>query len=107
MPTPATPLTHKERMAQRRAEQLARKSTTFVTTRPKLRALVADHRANIAAQNKERKLAGERPLSDRLPSQNIIVTGKYTPHQGKRECERRLARMQASELPAVEYREAA
>jgi hypothetical protein len=96
------PLSHKERMAKRRAGQLARESATLVMTQPKFRGLVAAHKAHIAAQNEERAAKGEPPLSNRMPARNIILCSKYMPHQGKRECERRQRAM-----GSVQYAEAA
>lgn len=93
-------LAHKERMAKRRAEQLARVSSAIVLTQQKWRGLVAQLRAE--NDSRPRDADGKLPPPKKLPAVNVILTSKYMPHQGKRECARR--RMAGA---TVQYAEAA
>jgi hypothetical protein len=85
---------HKQEMAERRARQSAQTSTTLVMTRDRFRQFMAGQRAAYP----------DRAVVPR-PARNIIITSRYMPHQGKRECERRRAVEVVQ--PVVQYAEAA
>lgn len=80
-------LAHKERMAKRRAEQRARVSTTIVLTQQKWRGIAAQLRAE--NDRRPRDADGKLLPRKKFPAVNVILTSKYMPHQGKRECARR------------------
>ncbi len=93
-------LIHKVRMIERRAAQVARKSTTLVMTRPKWRGIVSALKADIERANNEREHPLDKPIVYRKPAVSVVLVSKYMPHQGKRERARRA-------LPVVHYAEAA